>query len=79
MDNDETPETNFAMEKHLEESIVENWEALDIGDNDDRHEEVRAKSRYFGFNSFLAGMNVSKDLFKGVFICFHVHLFAGLL
>ncbi len=52
MDNDETPETNFAMEKHLEESIVENWEALDIGDNDDRHEEVRAKSRYFGFNSF---------------------------
>ena len=40
VDNDETPETNFAMEKHLEEFIIENWDALDIGEKYDRHEEV---------------------------------------
>jgi len=40
MDNDETPETNFAMEKHLEEFIVANWDSLDIGENYNRHEEV---------------------------------------
>ncbi len=35
-----TPETNFAMEKHLEEFIVDNWEALDIGKDYKRCEEV---------------------------------------
>ena len=38
--SDEIPETNFAMEKHLEEFIIENWDALDIGEKYDRHEEV---------------------------------------
>ena len=40
MDNDETPGTNFAMGKHLEEFIVANWDSLDIGENYNRHEEV---------------------------------------
>ena len=40
MDNDETPGTNCAMEKHLEEFIVANWDSLDIGENYNRHEEV---------------------------------------
>ena len=39
-DSDETPETNFAMEKHLEEFIIENWDVLDIGEKYDRHEQI---------------------------------------
>ena len=39
VDNDETLETNFAMEKHLEEFIIENWDALDIGNKYDRCEK----------------------------------------
>ncbi len=36
---DDTSDTTFAMEKHLEDFIIENWESLDIGSNYDKHEE----------------------------------------
>ena len=35
MDNDETPGTNFAMEKHLEEFIITNWNEIDLGEKYD--------------------------------------------
>ncbi len=40
--------SNFAMEKHLEEFIIENWDSTDIGKDYDRHEdEIDGKRKKF--------------------------------
>lgn len=44
----ETPKVNFAMEKHLEDFIIENWGSLDLVKNYDRcEEEVDGKRKQF--------------------------------
>ena len=41
-------EVNFAMEKHLEEFLVENWNSLDIGKEFDRHEaQIEGKRKKY--------------------------------
>lgn len=45
MNSGDKSDATFAMEKHLEDFIIENWDSLDIGNNYDKHEEEKDGKR----------------------------------